>query len=515
MKKTLSFLAAIGVSAAGFLSLAHAPVFADGPYTINVVAADGHTLAEQDGQHLKIDGQFADLKDAGDNTIGVVACDSETACTITVADGTPGSLSYNSDAFIVKRDGNVYNHEFISGPTTLRVEDSQAPDPGFSGKVWFFWDCDAGFCSNLLTDINTTREVEDPETHELTIEYDPNYVKATDVVDTTSGKTPNISALNASGHFYFTWEASGTDVLSTHDFATWTEFQEWFDNEFHVGPDQSEEDYWRMKEFAIDPTGASSGANIISTNGDRVFRLTIYNSGSYYGVSNASQPDDLTYYPEFWDKGFFNPAYDVSGTSLDSPAVIQAYLLEPKITLTSDPVSAPITRIEVASPNVPARAVTITKRDNAYDIVFNSNYYEKVIFKVTSGVKTYYVAIARTVIVHDYERNPALFVPETDTREYDVLATYSWADGTEKTFALEEIGIGQGGKGLQVRVYALSEKDQGQVNFNPAGNPPASVSYTTAEKGSSITSYKGTLGGSGKGTRFKIDRGSFILDITK
>ena len=202
---------------------------------------------------------------------------------------------------------------------------------------------------------------------------------------------------------------------------------------------------------------------------------------------------------------------------MENPKIIQSFLLEPKVTLKSDDISDPITSITIASEGVPSTAVTITpKTEGRYDIVFNSNYYDKVVFRVTSGSKSYYVAIARVVVGHDYERNPVLYVPMSDTKEYDLIATYYFADGTEKTFTLEQLGGGEGGKNLAVRGYDFSEKDRGKVNLRPdAPNRVVGISYTTTVSGSTATNYKGTLGGSNKGTYFKYERGSFILDITK
>ena len=204
---------------------------------------------------------------------------------------------------------------------------------------------------------------------------------------------------------------------------------------------------------------------------------------------------------------------------------IQAYLLEPKIDLSNDSVSAsdPIASIAIASSNVPASAVTITKEDSVFSLEFNSNYYDNVTFLVTStSGKTYYVAISRSVIGHVLDpieqdkRNVGLFVPETDDTEYDILATYYWADGTEKTFTMEEMQIGDdGGKGLVMRPYQLKSADASQVDVTPtSANPPIGVSYIAVESGSTTSTFKGALSGSGKGTYYKINHGNYEL-VTK
>lgn len=393
----------------------------------------------------------------------------------------------------------------------------------FNGNAWFVWNCDGDLCRYKITGLT---EAVDTGTD---ITYTTKYVKSSDVVDINdANKKLNLNTLleqaagtpaNELAPYLFVYDdcinddhnnpIAKTCITGISSVDTWSGLQTWWDANIT--------DYDEQKNFAIDPTGASSGNNIISTNGDRSFRATIYDDTDYYGISNASSTTDLTYYPEFWNTAFFNPAYDVSGTSLSNPKIIQSFLLEPKVTLKSDDISAPIANIEVASEGVPASAVTITpKGDGKFDIVFNSNYYDKVVFRITSGGNSYYAAIARVVVGHDYERNPVLYVPLGDSKEYDLIATYYFADGTEQTYTLEQLGGGEGGKNLEVRGYGFREEDQGKVDLHPAAaNRVVGISYTTAVTGSTIDSYKGTLGGSNKGTYFKYERGSFILDITK
>lgn len=74
-----------------------ASVFAATSYTITFTAEDGHTI-ENEGGHLKIDGQFVDLRDSNDNSvnIGEVSVTSQTEGSITVTNGVAGKLNYNS-----------------------------------------------------------------------------------------------------------------------------------------------------------------------------------------------------------------------------------------------------------------------------------------------------------------------------------------------------------------------------------------------------------------------------------
>lgn len=106
-------------------------VIAASSYTITFEAEDSHTL-ENDGGHLKIDGQYVDLKDSSNNTIGEVNVSGKSA-TITVSDGTVGQLNYNSANLftLYNTDGHVaYNMGTeLSSNTVFKVEDYSSETP--------------------------------------------------------------------------------------------------------------------------------------------------------------------------------------------------------------------------------------------------------------------------------------------------------------------------------------------------------------------------------------------------
>lgn len=449
---------------------------------------------------------------------------------------TAGTTSINGNTFTTSFSFNIAGYKSATSHNRLSiqpyVEDGTTPSTPEHNpddtNAWFIWNCNGDLCRYKMTNLTLASET---PSHELL--YTTNYIKASDVKDVNNNtKVLDLNALlelekatapNGFAPYYFIYD----DCIingSTPDTSTcaegiatitkWSEFQSWWNT--HIT------DYDSQRNFAIDPTGASAGANIISTNGDRRFRATIYDDTDYYGISNASSPADLTYYPSYWDPAFFNPAYDVSGTTLENPMIIQSYLLEPQIVLKNDGVSGEISSLEVASANIPTQAITITKQDDGYKIIFNSRYFDNVTFRITSDGKTYYVAIVRTVVGHvldpidDHKRVLGLFVPDTTTKSYDVLATYYWADGTEKTFTMEEMQIGDdGGKGLAMRPYQLKSADASQVDVTPtSANPPIGVSYIAVESGSTTSTFKGALSGSGKGTYYKINHGNYEL-VTK
>ena len=95
-----------------------------GPYTLtfNIQEGTEHEMIN-DGGHLKIDGQYVDLRDSNDSTIGTVTVEGNTA-TIVVEDGTGGTLNYSADGkFSLFVDGQEYKSESINTNKEFLVQD--------------------------------------------------------------------------------------------------------------------------------------------------------------------------------------------------------------------------------------------------------------------------------------------------------------------------------------------------------------------------------------------------------
>lgn len=101
-----------------------------------------HTI-EEEGGHLKIDGQFVDLKDGDDNVIGTVSVNNGVG-TIAVLGGSAGTLNYNpANSFDLYNTNGHVKHNYsdvISEDTVYLVEDYVAPggnnnpNPGGGGN---------------------------------------------------------------------------------------------------------------------------------------------------------------------------------------------------------------------------------------------------------------------------------------------------------------------------------------------------------------------------------------------
>ena len=455
-------------------------------------------------------------------------CTSATTCTLTIQ--TFPEMVDNGYGIVFTRPGNA-DFEFANEDgsyldfTTMNLledktiqirprSDEPGPGPDFDGTAWFVWNCaDGQICRYQLTELEPAILHEDEDHRVTEIEYITKYVPAASVIDVDAKATLNINALlslvklsigsEPFENYYFVWSGQ-IDRISA--LTTWSAFKDYWAENF-----LGEEHYDDLRAFAIDPTGASDGNNIISTNGDRTFRATLYDAEDYYGITNASKPSDLTYYPSFWDVTFFNPAIDISDTSLENPAVLLSYLLEPTVILESDSVSSAISSIEIAD-GTPAGAVTITKDGGKFTLTFNSNYYDKVTFKVTSSDgKTYYLMIGRIAI----DRNGSLYVPTGDTSEYEVRAHVTTLDGTEYDFLLERAAEDDdnGGQNLELRAYSISDADVEKIVMaeNDPKSPVKAV-FTVTKTGSTSTHFAGALAGSGKGTGYIFERGNPTFD---
>ena len=96
------------------------PVIANTSYVLTFTVSGEHTLTES-GNHLSIDGQFVDPREATDYTVNV---DGNTA-TITINDGTPTTLNFNTaNKFELFANSNVVNNNTnFSGNTEIIIQD--------------------------------------------------------------------------------------------------------------------------------------------------------------------------------------------------------------------------------------------------------------------------------------------------------------------------------------------------------------------------------------------------------
>ena len=129
---------------------------ADGGYILTFIIDDevtgDHTI-EVEGEHLRIDGVFVDLK-SGEDTIGNVYNDLPNEATINVDEDTVGKLDWNSDKFeLYLNDGTKITADTeFSTDETIVVKDAENSDgENNESSVEIQFDNDATRDGNVLT----------------------------------------------------------------------------------------------------------------------------------------------------------------------------------------------------------------------------------------------------------------------------------------------------------------------------------------------------------------------------
>ena len=113
------------------------------------------------------------------------------------------------------------------------------------------------------------------------------YIPVTEIIDDDTSEPYSISNKN----YYWMWD-SAADFVNSYKANN---------SSYSQLAADLEADENTKRTYAIDPAGAVSGASTICTNGDRVFRATIYDKGSFEGLDFNVNEADYTYFPDFWD----------------------------------------------------------------------------------------------------------------------------------------------------------------------------------------------------------------------
>lgn len=400
---------------------------------------------------------------------------------------------FSQDGYVLAEGMNYeFEHvDFVGGGQ----EPGPGPEPGqdeFSGIVYFVWE---GENDSLCTHRISLFDEE--------LIGDMNYVPVSEVKDDISGeqfKTDN-------ENYYFVWEEKIEEVLK---FSLWSEFVEYINTDEFI-----------FRSITVNPCGAENGNATVCTNGDRTFRLTIYDESIFEGISFSANEDEYTYFPLFWDAMFFNSTIDISGTTPENPAICETFLDEPFISFKGAEKSiSAIT--DVKALNVPEGAVLISGDSNSgYKVEFASNFFDKVVFEISTTNETYYIKIVRTAIQAFDNFGPGMSETPTITAQvfydsndsyddYEVYATIYNKDGSQsvKKAEVTEIsydGLGnpmpegtyetEGGKNLKLAHYSV------EVTEDTVG-----VAYNVVKSGAfSGDTFGGSYLGSGEGAYYDIE----------
>lgn len=374
--------------------------------------------------------------------------------------------------------------------------ESTGGESSFSGTVYLVWQ-GAGdkICLHQIPDLNNVKY---PEIA---------YIPVTEIIDDVTSEPYSISNKN----YYWMWD-SAADFVNSYKANN---------SSYSQLAADLEADETTKRTYAIDPAGAVSGASTICTNGDRVFRATIYDKGSFEGLDFNVNDADYTYFPDFWDNILTSNSIDISGTTQAAPAVYEAFMLESTVHFAKTYDSAnEITGVKALG--VPGGAVDIRKvdADGGYDIEFKSNFFDNVLFEITTANGSYYIRVERIALKASDNFGPGMtetpqvtarlyYDKNTDYKNYEVYATIYNSDGTTslKKAELSPIktdSLGNplpdgtysyyGGKGLTYSNYSVEvPKDAAGVAFNVIG-----AQALTGD------SYGGSYIGSGSGIYYDI-----------
>lgn len=372
-------------------------------------------------------------------------------------------------------------------------------NPQFSGISLFAWNCNNKLCvaeiNNLIPGGRNG--------------YTMNYIKESDVVDIITGTTLDISKIK-NDDYYWLWDSAQLIIQDEDIIKDWSTFRDFIEK--------------NKRDYAIDPCGSINGNNTITTNGDRVFRATIYQDNKYEAISFSNNANDYEYFPAFWDDTFFSSTVDISGTTKENPAVYEAYILEKTIKFESGINSKyEIENVKALVDNT--KAVTVKKVNDVFEVTFNSNFYSQVKLELTdSQGNKYYVMVNRTAIqAYDnfgpQETDEAviaeLYYPTTNSyTDFEVYGTINYKDGTSKVELAKNIDVidkfngsnlgkeGNGGNGLKRSAFKVSVDSS-----NITG-----VSFNVIYKNTNKDTYKGTFAGSGKGITYNIEKRGIVYE---
>lgn len=413
------------------------------------------------------------------------------------------SVNENNETYIVNPNGGIPGDIHFEVRLKDNNNDPQTQQPGtgdhFDGRAYLVWSCkNGGVCYSEFTNIPSFDD------------GNSTFYKASDIIDSRTGEQFDVSANKK----FFTPKKL---------------FDEWVTNNSPV--DFSKLDINKLiGENGIDyqPLGEPEYANAYVSYGDRNFKVVVYND-NYKGIS-IGDLTELNYYPSSWKNPFLRrDQFDISNTTVLKPAMIDAILLEKTLNIKAlDYNGFEITKLEAVG--VPSDAVSITKENEEWKLVFSSNFYDNVLFKATdSNGETSYFQIKRFTIdgwINNINNKLYIYAEYYFDRsksysDFEMTAKIEYKNGNTKNVKLTPYKGIDDGMGNITDAY---EADEEHPKFGPAGKglkkalfvyklqdneakTIKNIYFNLEYKGSTSSNYAGTFAGSGKGVLANLYQG--------
>ena len=525
-------------------------VFAEGGYklTFKVKANTNHTM-EIDSSHLKIDGQFVELRDGNDSAIGVSECSSATECSITVNSNIGGSLNFNGankfslfeQNIQIGMDRNFNANAEITVQDYEEMQNDHGAGSVFDGKAYLVWSCkNGGVCYHYFDNIPV---------HE---DGSSEFYKASDVKDDATNEEFVVDAEYKGWYLkqdFEDWAQAYKQVKNINGDIDWKkvdpqvvvgepiDMREFEDKAISAGLCSKESMAQDEFENCVNNYALSTGAiwtgklqplpdeptdnNAYVSYGDRNFKVVVYNK-DYKGVS-IGDLSDLTYYPASYTNAFIRQdQFDISGTSKSNPTSINTVLLENTVNIKTLNYNL-YSIVSIEALDVPTDAVSISKVNGQWKLVFSSNFYDNVIFKATdSNGGVQYFKIHRYTIDGylrhmDHTSNiyaDFFFDRKKSYKNFDITAKIVYKDGTIKKVSLEAVYGIDDGLGNITEAYEVDEELEGEFGAKGKGLKKSTFKYALEQgeedtidkiylnieyKGSTASNYAGAFAGSGQG----------------
>ena len=203
---------------------------------------------------------------------------------------------------------------------------------------------------------------------------------------------------------------------------------------------QDKIEYLIDNQISLEPIRSIQTKTSVSHMGGMNFRFIAYAPG-FIGL-RLTTPEG-GYQPDFIGGLFFEDHYDIGGTTKEKPAVVQSSLLNSTINIESTGPSSPYKSVKAL--DVDEKAVQVMEKgDGIFTIKFNSNYFDRVVFEVTTeDNQKGYVMIARDTlnIVADNNdiRATLYYTKDHSYKDYQVVANIVYNDGKEETKVLDAV----------------------------------------------------------------------------